>query len=121
MTNTRFRYLVKFTHNPTQARYSEKFYEAIYFTIYNEFVEWTNPQYEAWNAEYEASGLPMDGGDPHSQYDAFIAKKYAPKLRELEKKFEPIVKRLYLGEDLDLRVEWLNGTKTQMYLVPQEE
>lgn len=114
------KYLVEIMHDPTPERYSEKLYNAAYVSIYNEFAEWTNPQYEVWNAEYEASGLPMDGGELHSQYDAFIAKKYAPKLRELEKKFEWIVKRLYLGEELDLRIEWFDGTNTQMYLVPQE-
>lgn len=114
------KYLVEIIHTPAQSTFLQTFYGSLYGTIYNEFAEWTNPQYEAWNAEYEASGLPMDGGDLHSQYDAFIAKKYAPKLRELEKKFNCIVNRLYLGADLDLRVEWLDGTNTQMYLVPQE-
>ena len=114
------KYLVEMVHTPTPRYYKKLFYNTMYMKIYNDFAEWTNPQYEKWNSEYEATGLPMDGGDPHSLYDAFISKKYEPKLRELEKKFSQIVKRLYMGPELDFRVEWNDGTKTQMYLVPQE-
>lgn len=50
------KYLVKMVHTPTPMYYKKLFFNSMYMKIYNDFAEWTNPQYEKWNAEYEASG-----------------------------------------------------------------
>ena len=97
----------------------------IYLKAYSKFADWTNPQYEKWNKEYDDFGLPKDGLNSddtineNSIYNRFIVEKYQPMFRRLEKEYKGVIKEVFAGPDCDFRIRWTDGNETEMRIVPK--
>lgn len=121
-------YVAKFKYEGGKsAEYSSAYknaLEEVYVWFYNQFCEFTNPYFEAWNSEYSG---PNDGFDdegainPDSQYNQYIRDKETEivdqVLNPLLSKSIPI-KRFFIGEECDFRMEMCDGAVMQMFVEP---
>ena len=96
----------------------------LYIKAYRMFAELVNPLFKKWNSEYDG---PLDGLDDNgnvnldSQYNRYIIAK---ETALVEKNLNPLlrnskmIKRYFIGEECDFRMELLDGTIVSMNMEP---
>ena len=97
--------------------------EEVYVWFYDQFCELTNPHFEEWNSEYSRPNDGFDGDviNPDSQYNRYIQAK---EMEIVEQVLNPLldksvsIKRFFIGEECDLRMEMHDGTVMQMFVEP---
>lgn len=100
--------------------------ESVFVDIRNTFCDLVNGQYEKWNQEYDSLGLPYDGGEEGSQYDAFICEKQTKYTDRLNKTLSTtndismLFKRFFIDSDCQFKAELTNGIVMDVYLEPTE-
>lgn len=120
---------VKFEYDGPKAHTYSDGYKAILEEFYmhqrNRFCDLVNPHFEQWNAEYTGSDddiLFEDGStNPDSEYNRYIIEK---ETEIVEQYMQPLlkgslsIKRYFIGEMTDFRIELKDGTKMSMWIKP---
>jgi len=111
---------------PKADSYSEKYCDILqnhYMHRYNQFCDLVNPLIEKWNAEYTGTDddiLFEDGStNPDSEYNRYIIAK---ETEIVERYMQPLlkgslsIKRYFIGEMADFRIELRDGTTMKMVI-----
>ena len=120
---------VKFEYDGPKAKTYPDGYKAVlenfYMDRYNLFCDLVNPLFEKWNAEYTGTDddiLFEDGStNPDSEYNRYIIAK---ETEIVERYMQPLlkgslsIKRYFIGEMADFRIELKDGTKMSMWIKP---
>jgi hypothetical protein len=93
--------------------------EKMFIQVYNMYCEVVNPKLEEWNESYSG---PNDGGEPGSEYDAYIRDKTNELIETTINKTwrngkVPFgLKEFFVGEEVNFKGRFENGTTMWFHL-----